>query len=159
MPKKIEINLKVNRRKYTASAEPRKTLLDFLREDLELTGTHAGCEHGVCGACTVLFNGDTARACLMLAVQADGADILTVEGLAQGNELHPLQTAFQTEHGLQCGYCTPAMLITAYALLKNNPNPDEETIREEISANICRCTGYTGIIRAVKRAAQTLQQS
>jgi aerobic carbon-monoxide dehydrogenase small subunit len=158
MMRKIEINLRVNGRKYSSFAEPRKTLLDFLREDLGLTGTHAGCEHGVCGACTVLFNGDTTRACLTLAVQAEGADIMTVEGLAKpGGELHPLQTAFQTEHGLQCGYCTPAMLITAYALLKSQPNPSEETIREEISANICRCTGYAGIIRAVQRAAKQMQ--
>jgi carbon-monoxide dehydrogenase small subunit len=158
MIRKIEVNLKVNGRKYSGYVEPRKTLLDFLREDLELTGTHAGCEHGVCGACTILFNGDPIRACLMLAVQAEGADLLTVEGLAKpGGQLHPLQTAFQTEHGLQCGYCTPAMLLTAYALLKNNPNPDEETIREEIAANICRCTGYAGIIRAVQRTAKENQ--
>src|SRR5204863_384967 len=129
-------------------------LADFLREDLGLTGTHVGCEHGVCGACTILFNGEAARSCIMLAVQADGAEILTVEGLMQNGKLHPLQEAFREHHGLQCGFCTPGMLITALDLLQTNPSPTEGEIREGISAVLCRCTGYHGILKAVEAAAR-----
>jgi aerobic-type carbon monoxide dehydrogenase small subunit (CoxS/CutS family) len=131
-------------------AEPRRLLVDFIREELMLTGTHAGCEHGICGACTVLFNGEAARSCLMFAVQADGAEIITVEGLAGGGEPHPLQQAFRACHGLQCGFCTPGMLITAYDLLRTSPSPNEEEIRDAISAVLCRCTGYQGIVNAIK---------
>ena len=128
---------------------PRLTLADFLRGDLNLTGTHLGCEHGVCGACTILLNGEAVRSCLLLAVQADGADLMTVEGLAQGDQLHPLQLAFQENHALQCGFCTPGFLMTAYAFLKDTPNPTQEQVRQGISGNICRCTGYAPIIQAI----------
>jgi carbon-monoxide dehydrogenase small subunit len=132
-------------------------LVDFLREDLGLTGTHVGCEHGICGACTILVNGEAARSCLMLAIQADGAELLTVEGLAQKDQLHPLQDAFWEHHGLQCGFCTPGMLIAAYDLLQTNPAPTEEEIRVGLSAVLCRCTGYHGIVRAVQAAAERLR--
>jgi carbon-monoxide dehydrogenase small subunit len=139
--------------------EPRKLLVDFIRENLSLTGTHIGCEHGICGACTILVNGEAARSCLMFAVQADGAEILTVEGLARDGKLHPLQEAFWEHHGLQCGFCTPGMLLTAYDLLRVNPSPTEEEIRAGISAVLCRCTGYQGIIKAVHAAAAALREA
>ena len=145
----IEINMTVNGREYEGRVEPRLTLADFLRCDLNLTGTHLGCEHGVCGACTILLNGEAVRSCLLLAVQADGADLMTVEGLAQGDQLHPLQLAFQENHALQCGFCTPGFLMTAYAFLKDTPNPTQEQVRQGISGNICRCTGYAPIIQAI----------
>lgn len=147
-----EITLTVNGTSYTKTVEPRKLLADFLREDLELTGTHVGCEHGVCGACTVRINGQTSRSCLMLAVQADGASIVTIEGLAENGNLSPLQEAFWENHGLQCGFCTPGMLMCATELLEKNPQPTEEQIRETISSVLCRCTGYHHIIESVKRA-------
>ena len=145
------IKLTVNGREYERSVEVRKTLADLLRDELGLTGTHLGCEHGVCGACTILFNGDAVRSCLMLAVQADGASLMTVEGLAQGEELHPLQRAFQHHHALQCGFCTPGFLMTAYAFLKETPRPTEDQVRDALSGNICRCTGYAPIVEAVLR--------
>ncbi len=145
----IEIKMTVNGREYVGRVEPRLTLADFLRGDLNLTGTHLGCEHGVCGACTILLNGEAVRSCLLLAVQADGADLMTVEGLAQGDQLHPLQLAFQENHALQCGFCTPGFLMTAYAFLKDTPNPTQEQVRQGISGNICRCTGYAPIIQAI----------
>ena len=145
----IEIKMTVNGREYEGRVEPRLTLADFLRGDLNLTGTHLGCEHGVCGACTILLNGEAVRSCLLLAVQADGADLMTVEGLAQGDQLHPLQLAFQENHALQCGFCTPGFLMTAYAFLKDTPNPTQERVRQGISGNICRCTGYAPIIQAI----------
>ncbi len=148
------IRLTVNGKEYERSVEVRMTLADFLREELGLTGTHLGCEHGVCGACTLLFDGEAVRSCLMLAVQADGASLMTVEGLAQGEQLHPLQRAFQDRHALQCGFCTPGFLMTAYALLKENPEPTEEETREGISGNICRCTGYQPIIEAILQASR-----
>ena len=135
------IKLTVNGKQYEGRVEARMTLADFLRGELDLTGTHLGCEHGVCGACTILFNGEAVRSCLLLAVQADGGNLMTVEGLAQGDELHPLQLAFQQNHALQCGFCTPGLLMTAYAFLRDNPNPTEQQVREGISGNICRCTG------------------
>jgi carbon-monoxide dehydrogenase small subunit len=141
----------------TGQTEPRKLLVDFLREDLGLTGTHVGCEHGICGACTILVNGEAARSCLMLAVQANGAELLTVEGLARTDRLHPLQDAFWEHHGLQCGFCTPGMLMAAYDLLQTNPTPTEEEIRAGLSAVLCRCTGYQGIVRAVQTAAERLR--
>ena len=151
------VRLTVNGAPREGRCAPRKLLVDFLREDLGLTGTHAGCEHGICGACTVLFNGEAARSCIMLAVQADGAEITTIEGLARDGNLHPLQEAFHREHGLQCGFCTPGMLIAALDFLTVNPSPSAEEIREAMSAVICRCTGYRNIVRAVAAAAEKMR--
>ena len=151
-----EISMTVNGRTEIRTVETRKLLVDFLREELGLTGTHVGCEHGICGACTVLVDGEAARACLMLAVQADGADITTVEGLAHHGELHPLQKAFGQCHALQCGFCTPGMLMTAYDLLQTHPQPSEEEIRQGLSAVLCRCTGYQGIVEAVQMASEKM---
>jgi len=148
------IRLCVNGREYERTVEPRTSLADFLREDLELTGTHVGCEHGVCGACTVLLGGQPVRSCLLLAIQLNGADVTTVEGLAEGDRLHPLQQSFWDHHGLQCGFCTPGILLTAKALLQENPSPSEQEIREAISGNLCRCTGYQFIVDAIAAAAQ-----
>lgn len=153
----MAVALTVNGTRYNLNIEPRRSLGDALREDCGLTGTHFGCEHGVCGACTVLMDGAPVRACLVFAVQADGAEIRTVEGLADGNELHPLQEAFSEHHALQCGFCTPGMLMLTAALLEHDPAPDRETIREVVSSNLCRCTGYTNIIDAVETAARRLQ--
>ena len=155
MPRLITVT--VNGQPHTAEVEPRKLLADFLREDLGLTGTHLGCEHGVCGACTVLSNGRPIRSCLMFAVQANGAQIETVEGLASGEELHPIQQAFWDEHGLQCGFCTPGILMTVRAFLERQPNPTREQIREALAGNLCRCTGYTNIVNAVEKAAAVLR--
>jgi carbon-monoxide dehydrogenase small subunit len=148
------IVLTVNGMRHELAVEPRRLLVDCLREDLGLTGTHIGCEHGVCGTCTVLVNGETVRSCLMLAVQADGATITTVEGLAADGQLNPLQQAFREAQGLQCGFCTPGMLMLATELLGENPSPSEAEIREAISANLCRCTGYQGIVEAIQLAAE-----
>ena len=153
------VRVTVNGQSREGRCEPRKLLVDFLREDLGLTGTHVGCEHGICGACTVLLDGQAARSCLLLAVQADGAELTTVEGLARGGGLHPLQEAFREHHGLQCGFCTPGMLLTALDFLKMTPDPTEAEIREGLSAVLCRCTGYHGIVQAVKAAAPVLRQS
>jgi aerobic-type carbon monoxide dehydrogenase small subunit (CoxS/CutS family) len=147
------VRVTVNGEAREGRCEPRKLLVDFLREDLGLTGTHVGCEHGICGACTILFDGEAARSCIMLAVQADGAELTTIEGLMKNGVMHPLQEAFREHHGLQCGFCTPGMLMTALDFLKLNPDPSEAEIREGISAVLCRCTGYHGIIKAVKAAA------
>ena len=144
----------VNGRTFERTVEPRLLLSDFLRHHLRLTGTHVGCEHGVCGACTVLVDGQPARACLMLAVQADGASITTVEGLATADALHPIQEAFWDAHGLQCGFCTSGMLITTVALLRDNPRPSDDEIRIALSGNLCRCTGYQNIVKAVRLASQ-----
>jgi carbon-monoxide dehydrogenase small subunit len=151
------IRLTVNGQVREGRCETRKLLVDFLREDLGLTGTHVGCEHGLCGACTVLVNGEAARSCLMLAVQANGAELLTIEGLMKDGRLHPLQEAFHEHHGLQCGFCTPGMLLTALDLLQTNPRPTEAEIRQGLSAVLCRCTGYQGIVKAVEAAAVRLQ--
>jgi carbon-monoxide dehydrogenase small subunit len=150
---KRAIAVTVNGKIYERLVEARMTLADFLRGELDLTGTHLGCEHGVCGACTVVLNGDAVRSCLVLAVQADGAEIMTVEGLAQGTDLHPLQKAFQDQHALQCGFCTPGFLMTAYAFLKETARPTEAQVREAISGNLCRCTGYQPIVQAILQAA------
>ena len=147
------IRVTVNGTAFERAVEPRRLLADFLREDLGLTGTHVGCEHGVCGACTVLLDGDSARSCLTLAVQADGAQVETVEGLGTVDELHPLQRAFREHHALQCGFCTPGMLMTALDFLRKYPSPTEEAIRDGLSGNLCRCTGYEHIVRAVRAAA------
>ncbi len=150
----MRVSFSVNGRREQIDVEPRRTLADALRDDLGLTGTHLGCEQGVCGACTVLLDGEPVRSCLMLAVQADGCSLTTVEGLAaETGELHPLQQAFADCHGLQCGFCTPGFLISALHLLTENPDPTREDIRAGLSGNICRCTGYTGIVDAVRRAA------
>ena len=154
-----KIRLKVNGELREGWAEPRRLLVDFIREDLGLTGTHVGCEHGICGACTVLFKGEAVRSCLMLAVQANGAELLTVEGLAHEGKLHPLQQAFWEHHALQCGFCTPGMLIVALDLLHTTPSPNEEEIRQALSAVLCRCTGYQSIVEAVHAAASHLQPS
>ena len=150
-----EVVLRVNGNELRASAEPRMTLADFLRDELGLTGTHLGCEHGVCGACTILLDGRSVRSCLMLAVQAVGAELTTVEGLALPDEpLHPIQEAFSEKHGLQCGFCTPGFLMSVHELLADVPDPDEAEIRSRLSGNICRCTGYQNIVEAVRYAAE-----
>jgi carbon-monoxide dehydrogenase small subunit len=149
------IRLKVNGKPYEAMVEPRTTLVDLLRGELALTGTHVGCEHGVCGACTVLWNGKAVRSCIMLAVQADGSELTTVEGLSPDGQLHPIQQAFMEAHGLQCGFCTPGFLMTLVPFLAEHPDPTEHEIREAISGNLCRCTGYQNIVDAVKLAATT----
>jgi aerobic-type carbon monoxide dehydrogenase small subunit (CoxS/CutS family) len=154
MSELVDIRLTVNGVPRHGRLEPRKLLVDFLREDLGLTGTHAGCEHGLCGACTIHIDGEAARSCTTLAVQADGTDIVTVEGLARGDALHPLQQAFHECHALQCGFCTPGMLMTAADFLNVNPAPTEDEVREAMSAVVCRCTGYQGIVDAVLKVAR-----
>jgi carbon-monoxide dehydrogenase small subunit len=153
MSKLIDISVTVNGQSYEKAVEPRRLLVDFIRHDLGLTGTHSGCEHGVCGSCTILFDGKPVRSCLMFAVQANGHEIRTVESLGSVNELHPLQEAFQDAHALQCGYCTPGFLMSLVSFLEENADPTEEEIREAASGNLCRCTGYEGIIKAVKQAS------
>ena len=158
MSDKVAVALTVNGRAMTIAVEPRRTLADALREECGLTGTNIGCEHGVCGACTILLDGRSARSCLMLAVQANGHDILTVEGIApSADKLHPLQEAFRDNHGLQCGFCTPGMLTTLLEFLKDNPDPTEQEVRIAISGNLCRCTGYQGIVNAALDAANRLR--
>ena len=148
----------VNDKEYKREVEPRLLLSDFLRHELGLTGTHVGCEHGVCGACTILFDGESARSCLIFAIQANGHNITTVEGLAKDkDDLHPIQQAFWEAHGLQCGYCTPGLLMTLVPFLKKNPNPSEDDIRHALSGNLCRCTGYQHIVDAVKLAAEKMK--
>jgi carbon-monoxide dehydrogenase small subunit len=158
MSKLFDVTVTVNETQYERRVEPRLLLSDFLRYELDLTGTHVGCEHGVCGACTVLFDGEPIRSCLMFAVQANGHEILTVEGLGTLDNLHPIQEAFWEAHGLQCGFCTAGILTTLVPFLKENPNPTEEEIREAISGNLCRCTGYQHIVDSVKLAAEKMAQ-
>jgi aerobic-type carbon monoxide dehydrogenase small subunit (CoxS/CutS family) len=153
----VDIEFTVNGVRSQGRCEPRKLLADFLREDLALTGTHVGCEHGVCGACTILFNGEAVRSCIMFAVQANGGDIGTIEGLAKDGKLHPLQEAFHEHHGLQCGFCTPGMLNTAIDFLRVNPSPTRDEIREAMSAVLCRCTGYRDIVNAIEAAAKKMR--
>jgi aerobic carbon-monoxide dehydrogenase small subunit len=157
MTAKIDLALAVNGRTYEIRVEPRRTLADALREVCGLTGTHLGCEHGVCGACTVLVHGDPVRSCLMFAVQAEGTEIRTVEGLANGEELHPLQQAFWDHHGLQCGFCTPGFLMLAAGVLEKRPAIDDEELRHVLASNLCRCTGYQNIIKAVRAAADQMK--
>jgi aerobic carbon-monoxide dehydrogenase small subunit len=148
------VNLRVNGQVRQATVEPRLTLADFLREECRLTGTHLGCEHGVCGACTVLVDGEAVRSCLVFAVQAEGAEVTTIEGIASADgELSTVQAAFRDCHGLQCGFCTPGFVMSVTAFLRDHPDPSDEEIRESLSGNLCRCTGYQGILRAVRRAA------
>ncbi len=151
------IRLRVNGKSYEASTEPRRSLADFLRDNLGLKGTHIGCEQGVCGACTIQMDGVAVRSCLLYAVQADGREIKTIEGLAEGTKLHPLQQAFHEAHALQCGFCTPGFLMSLSAFLEENPDPTDAQIREALSANLCRCTGYVSIHEAVKNAAKALR--
>ncbi len=152
------IKVKINGRDREAAVEPRVLLVHFIRESANLTGTHIGCDTSHCGACTVMLNGKTVKSCTMFAVQADGGEITTVEGLMKGDVFHPLQEGFKQEHGLQCGFCTPGMLMSSYALLQKNPNPTEEDIRWGISGNLCRCTGYQNIVKAVQYAARKMKE-
>ena len=155
----VTIRLSVNGETHRLVVEPRRLLADVLRDDLGYTGTNLGCEHGACGSCTVLVDGQSVRSCLMFAVQANGHEVMTVEGLAQNGAMHPLQLAFWEKQGVQCGFCTPGFLMTAYELLQHNPNPSEAEIRDALSGNICRCTGYQHIIEAVQSAAQSMASS
>ena len=160
MNDKRTIAVTINGTRHQEPVGVRVTLADFLRHQIGLTGTHVGCEHGVCGACTVLFDGRSVRSCLMLAVQADGHEILTVEGIAPGpDELHPLQAAFREHHGLQCGFCTPGMLTTLIEFLRDNPDPSDQEVRVAISGNLCRCTGYNSIVAATLDAARRLRET
>lgn len=151
------ITVTVNGKSYTSDVEPRTLLVHYLREHLNLTGTHIGCDTSQCGACVVLVDGVSVKSCTMLAVQADGANVLTIEGLAQNGRLHPLQEGFWERHGLQCGYCTPGMIMAAYDLLQQNPNPTDEEVRHGLEGNLCRCTGYHNIVRAVQYAAAKMR--
>ncbi len=155
----IEVAISVNGERYRRAVEPRLLLVQFLREELTLTGTHIGCDTTYCGACTVLLNGKPVKSCTVLAVQADQAQVMTVEGLEQDGELHPLQAAFSEHHGLQCGYCTPGMLMSSFALLTANPKPTQKEIRKAIAGNLCRCTGYHNIFIAIDAAAKDMQGS
>lgn len=156
MTNRMDIALTVNHKQYSRNIEPRMLLSDFLRHELGLTGTHVGCEHGVCGACTVLFDGQPVRSCLIFAIQADGHEITTIEGLGTIDNLHPIQESFVEAHGLQCGFCTPGIILTMIPFLEKNPAPNEQEIRHAISGNICRCTGYQHIVDAVKLAAEKM---
>ena len=158
MPDTRTIAVTVNGTRYQREVETRMTLVDFLRHELNLTGTHVGCEHGVCGACTVLVGGASARSCLMLAVQCNGQEVVTVESLADGDKLNPLQEAFREHHGLQCGFCTPGMLMTLTEFLRDCPDPSEEEVRDALSGNLCRCTGYQGIVDAALAAAKQMRK-
>ncbi|HEX2368597.1 MAG TPA: (2Fe-2S)-binding protein [Acidimicrobiia bacterium] len=155
---RTDVSLRVNGVTYEVEVEPRKTLADAIREDCGLTGTHLGCEHGVCGACTVLVDGEPVRSCLLFAVQCEGAEIRTVEGLADGDTLHPMQQAFWDNHGLQCGFCTPGFLMLAVAVLEDDPEIDEVGLREAMSSNLCRCTGYQNILTSVRAAQEAMQR-
>ncbi len=154
-----DVTLSINGRSYPLRLEPRRTLLDAIRDECGLTGTHMGCEHGVCGACTVLLDGDPVRACLIFAVQAEGSRVRTVEGLAQGDALHPLQCAFMAHHSVQCGYCTPGFLMLATGILEREPDIGEDELLEVLSSNLCRCTGYQGIVAAVRTALAGLREA
>ncbi|MCS7263384.1 MAG: (2Fe-2S)-binding protein [Armatimonadetes bacterium] len=153
----MRINVTVNGRQYSSDVEPRMLLVHYLRDVLGLTGTHIGCETGVCGACTVLLNGEAVKSCMLFAVQVDGQEITTIEGISQDGQLHPVQQGFWEKHGLQCGYCTPGMILASIQLLKRNPNPTEEEIRHALVGNLCRCTGYQQIVEAVQWAAQKMR--
>lgn len=152
----MEINLKINGDSITRDVTPMTTLAEFLREHMSLTGTHIGCDTSSCGACTITLNGDAVKSCTILAVQADGGELTTIEGMSSGGDLHPIQAAFKEHHGLQCGFCTPGMVMTAADILKNNPNPSEEEIRHGLEGNFCRCTGYHNIVKSIQHAANTL---
>jgi carbon-monoxide dehydrogenase small subunit len=159
MPEKFDITLNINGRDYAVRAEPRRTLVDVIRDDCGLTGTHIGCEHGICGACTVILDDEAVRACLMFAVQANGKQIRTVEGLANGDTLHPIQQAFIDHHGLQCGFCTPGFLMLAVNVLERQPDISDEDMLDVLASNLCRCTGYQNIIKAVRAVAAAMRKS
>ncbi|AMN43991.1 (2Fe-2S)-binding protein [Rhodoplanes sp. Z2-YC6860] len=159
MSEKTSVTLNINGRNFSIQVEPRRTLADAIREDCGQTGTHIGCEHGVCGACTVIVNGEPVRSCLMFAAQADGKKIRTVEGLARGDELHPMQRAFMEHHGLQCGFCTPGFLMLAVGVLEREPDIGDDELLDVLSSNLCRCTGYQNIIKAVRAAAAEMRGS
>jgi carbon-monoxide dehydrogenase small subunit len=159
MTMKREISVTVNGQQHHSSVEPRMLLVHYLRDVLDLTGTHIGCDTSQCGACTVLVNGESVKSCTMFAVQADGAEVTTIEGLAPEGSLHPIQEGFWEKHGLQCGFCTPGMIMASYNLLKNNPHPTEAEIRKALEGNICRCTGYQNIVRAVQYAAEKMSEA
>lgn len=152
----MQISMTINGKEYSHDIEPRISLAQYLRENLNLTGTHIGCDTSGCGACTVHVDGAAVKACTLLAVQVDGSEITTIEGMANGNEMHPIQEAFKENHGLQCGFCTPGMVMTAADILKNNPNPSEEEIRHGLEGNFCRCTGYHNIVKSIQHAAETI---
>lgn len=152
----MQISMTINGKEYAHDIEPRISLAQYLRENLNLTGTHIGCDTSGCGACTVTVDGAAAKACTLLAVQVDGSEITTIEGMANGNEMHPIQEAFKENHGLQCGFCTPGMVMTAADILKNNPNPSEEEIRHGLEGNFCRCTGYHNIVKSIQHAAEKI---
>jgi carbon-monoxide dehydrogenase small subunit len=151
------VSMKVNGKQVIGIVEPRTLLVSFIRDDLDLTGTHVGCDTGHCGACTVMMDGKTVKSCMVLAVRAQGAEILTVEGLAQGDKLHPIQEAFWKNHGLQCGFCTPGLLMSGLYLLQRNPDPTDEEIRRGIEGNLCRCTGYVNVVKSVRAAAKSMR--
>jgi len=152
----MQISLTINGKPYSQEVEPRMSLAHFLRDTLDLTGTHIGCDTSSCGACTVLLDGKAVKSCTVLAVQADGSEITTIEGMANGDKLHPIQEAFQENHGLQCGFCTPGMVMTAADILANNPNPSEADIRHGLEGNFCRCTGYHNIVKSIQHAAEKM---
>ncbi len=152
----MQISMKINGKEYTHDIEPRISLAQYLREVLNLTGTHIGCDTSSCGACTLTLNGKAVKSCTLLAVQADGSEITTIEGMANGSEMHPIQEAFKENHGLQCGFCTPGMVMVAADILKNNPNPTEEEIRHGLEGNFCRCTGYHNIVKSIQYAAEKI---
>jgi aerobic carbon-monoxide dehydrogenase small subunit len=159
MTEKVEVTLNINGQDYTVRVEPRRTLVDVIRDDCGQTGTHIGCEHGICGACTIILDDEAVRSCLMFAVQAQGKRIRTVEGLAEGDKLHPLQTSFMAHHALQCGFCTPGFLMLAVNALETNPDITDEEILDVLSSNLCRCTGYLNIVKAVRSTAQEMRQA
>ncbi len=159
MTQKVEITLNINGQDYTVLAEPRRTLVDVIRDDCGQTGTHIGCEHGICGACTIILDDEAVRSCLMFAIQAQGKRIRTVEGLADGDRLHPLQESFMAHHALQCGFCTPGFLMLAVNALETNPDISDEEILEVLSSNLCRCTGYQNIIKAVRSTAREMRRA
>lgn len=158
-PSKVAVSMTVNGKQYSAEVEPRTLLVHFIRENLGLTGTHIGCDTSSCGACVVHLNGQSVKSCTILAVQADGGEVLTIEGLGTADNLHPVQEGFWENHGLQCGYCTPGMIMAGVALLKKNPNPTEDEIRHALEGNICRCTGYQNIVKSIQWAAQKMQSA
>jgi len=151
--------MRINGREYSGMVEPRTLLVSFIRDDLNLTGTHVGCDTGHCGSCTIMMNGVTVKSCMVLTVQAQGAEILTVEGLAEGDKLHPIQEEFSKNHGLQCGFCTPGLLMSSLFLLQRNPNPTNDEIRRAIEGNLCRCTGYVNVVKSIRAAAQSMKAS
>jgi len=159
LPNATKVVMRINGKEYDAMVEPRTLLVNFIRDDLNLTGTHVGCDTGHCGACTIMLNGVTVKSCMDLAIQAQGAEILTVEGLADDDRLHPIQEAFSKNHGLQCGFCTPGLLMSSLFLLRRNPNPTDDEIRRGVEGNLCRCTGYVNVVKSIRAAARSMMVS